>query len=67
MTYQHNENSIKIVIDSNRVDLSKMEIVPTKSVCWIDKVTFDPNIMNIVSLCDIYCQATYCCPISEPE
>lgn len=65
MPFQHNENSVIITIDSNRVDLSKMEVIPTKSVCWIDKITFDPNTMGIVQLCAIYCEVTYCCPVAS--
>ena len=67
MPYQHNENSLTIVTDDSRVDVNIMEPIPTKSVCWIDQTTFDPNTMKIVVLCSVYCEATYCNPVCSSQ
>lgn len=60
MGYIKNDNSIAITIDSSLIDPQTMQVVPTKTVCWIDMNNFDVKHMNIVATCYPLCAQTYC-------
>ncbi len=56
MPYIHDQDSLRIGINSTLVDTGIMEIDNNKIVVWIDKSNFDQNTMEVVG----YCQSNFC-------
>lgn len=60
MTYQHNDDSIKVALDQSLINPNTMELIPNLRVVWIDAVNFDPNTMEFCGCKQIFCASTYC-------